>query len=161
MSGHDLLAPSASEGGSNGHCGSSRLARSIIQSMTFSRWLAIIFGILAPLGETVRRWHTWREYPPAFFDDYIMGAFLLAGAWLVGRRFAAGQRLLGAAWGFTCGLGYYSFFEQLRRFRLGDIDPAPISSGAMLTIKGIGVSLAVAALVATLLAKHPVSAERR
>ena len=129
--------------------------------MTFSRTLAIIFGLLAPLAETVRRWNTWREYPPAFFDDYIMGAFLLVGAWLVGRSFSSGQRLLAAAWGFTCGLGYYSFFEQLRRFRLGDIDPAPISSGAMLAIKGIGVFLAVAALMATLVAKHPVSAVER
>jgi hypothetical protein len=123
--------------------------------MNFSRALAVIFGILAPLGETVRRWHTWREYPPAFFDDYIMGAFLLAGAWMVSRQFIAGQRLLAAAWGFTCGLGYYSFFEQLRRYRLGEIDPAPISSEAMLAIKGFGVLLAIVALVLTVTAKHP------
>ncbi len=107
------------------------------------------------MAETVRRWGTWREYPPALFDDYIMGAFLLAGAWLVGRRFSAGQRLLGAAWGFTCGLGYYSFFEQLRRYRLGEIDPAPIPPGVMLVIKGVGVLLAIVALVATLLATRP------
>ena len=123
--------------------------------MKFSRALAIIFGILAPLLETVRRWRTWREYPPALFDDYIMGAFLLAGAWLVGRRFGSGQRLLAAAWGFTCGQGYYSFFQQLRHFRLGEIDPAPIPSGAMLAIKGVGVLLAIAALVATLRARPP------
>ena len=129
--------------------------------MKFSRALAIIFGVPAPLAETVRRWHTWREYPPAVFDDYIMGAFLLAGAWLVSRRFDSGQKLLAAAWGFTCGLGYYSFFEQLRRFRLGEIDPAPISSGAMLAIKGVGVLLAIAALVATLVAKQPVSDVQR
>lgn len=118
--------------------------------MKFSRTLAIIFGILAPLLETVRRWGTWRKYPPAFFDDYILGAFLLAGAWLVGRRFDAGQRLLAAAWGFTCGLGYYSFFEQLRRYRLGEIDPAPIPSSAVLIIKGAAVLLAIVALVFTL-----------
>ena len=124
--------------------------------MKFSRALAIIFGVLAPIGETVRRWGTWREFPPGLFDDYIMGAFLLTGAWLVGRRFDAGQRVLAAAWGFTCGLGYYSFFEQLRRFRLGEIDPAPISSGAVLTIKGVGVLLAIVALVLTLRATKPV-----
>lgn len=123
--------------------------------MTFSRVLAVIFGLLAPPLETVRRWGTWREYPPALFDDYIMGAFLLAGAWLVSRRFYPGQRLLAAAWGFTCGLGYYSFFEQLRRYRLGEIDPAPIPSSAILAIKGVGVLLAIAALVLTLWAKHP------
>jgi hypothetical protein len=114
----------------------------------------MIFGIGAPISETVRRWGTSREYPPALFDDYIMGALLLAGAWLVGRSFLAGQRLLAAAWGFTCGLGYCSFFEQLRRYRLGEIDPAPIPSSAILLIKGVGVLLAVAALVATLRAKQ-------
>jgi hypothetical protein len=125
--------------------------------MKFSRSLATIFGILAPILETVRRWGTWREYPPALFDDYILGAFLLAGAWLVGRRFGTGQRLLAAAWGFTCGLGYYSFFEQLRRYRLGEIDPAPIPSGAVLIIKGVAVLLAIVALVLTLRAAKPVS----
>ncbi|HYJ06693.1 MAG TPA: hypothetical protein VEX43_16275 [Chthoniobacterales bacterium] len=107
--------------------------------------------------ETVRRWGTWREYPPAFFDDYILGAFLLAGAWLVGRRFDAGQRLLAAAWGFTCGLGYYSFFEQLRRYRLGEIDPAPIPTSAVLIIKGVAVLLAIVALACTLWATKPAS----
>jgi hypothetical protein len=122
--------------------------------MKFSRVLAIIFGIGAPLGETVRRWGTWREYPPGLFDDYIMGALLLAGAWLAARRFLAGQRLLAAAWGFTCGLGYCSFFEQLRRYRLGEIDPAPIPSSAVLIIKGVGVLLAVVALIAMLSAEE-------
>ena len=123
--------------------------------MNFSRALAIIFGILAPLLDTVRRWGTWREDPPALFDDYILGALLLAGAWLVGRRFDAGQRLLAAAWGFTCGLGYSSFFDQLRSYRLGEIDLAPIPSSAVLTIKGVGVLLAIVALVATLRARNP------
>ena len=123
--------------------------------MNFSRVLAIIFGVMAPLLETVRRWQTWREYPPALFDDYIMGGFLLAGAWLVRRRFDSGQRLLAAAWGFTCGLGYFSFFEQLRRYRLGEIDPAPIPTGVVLIIKGVGVLLAIVALVATLRARVP------
>lgn len=123
--------------------------------MKFSRALAVIFGVLAPVLDTVRRWGTWREYPPALFDDYIMGAFLLAGAWLVSRRFYPGQRLLAAAWGFTCGLGYCSFFEQLRGYRLGEIDPAPLPSGAILAIKGAGVLFAIAALVVTLCAKPP------
>ena len=110
---------------------------------------------MAPVLETVRRWGTWREYPPALFDDYILGAFLLGGVWLVGRRFDAGQRLLAAAWGFTCGLGYYSFFEQMRRYRLGEMDPAPIPSGAVLIIKGVAVLLAIVALITTLRARNP------
>ncbi|HZH32036.1 MAG TPA: hypothetical protein VEY11_14820 [Pyrinomonadaceae bacterium] len=119
-------------------------------TIQFSRRLAITFGILAPLGETIRRWHTWREYPPSFFDDYIMGAFLLYGAWRVGRDARGGQRFLAAAWAFTCGLGYYSFFGQLKSLSLGEVDPAPISSEWMLAIKGVGLALAIIALALSL-----------
>ena len=123
--------------------------------MRFSRTLAIVLGLLAPIADTVRSWNSWRDFPPALFDDYLMGALLLSGAWVAGRNFHAGQRLLAAAWGFTCGLGYYSFFEQLRRYQLGEIDPAPISSASVLAIKGVGVLLAIAALLATLKARRP------
>ncbi|MEO6655237.1 MAG: hypothetical protein ABIO36_04075 [Pyrinomonadaceae bacterium] len=79
----------------------------------FSRKLAIVLGIITPLLETVRRWHTWQENPPAFFDDYILGGLLLYGAWRVGRDPRTGQKFLAAAWGFMCGMAYQSFFGQL------------------------------------------------
>ena len=119
-------------------------------TIEFSRRLAIVGGILAPLGETIRRWHTWQESPPNLFDDYIMGAFLLYGAWRTGKNVCNGQRFLAAAWAFACGLGYYSFFGQLKSLRLGEIDPAPISSEWVLLIKGIAVTLAIIALVISL-----------
>jgi hypothetical protein len=118
--------------------------------MRFSRFLALTFGVLAPVGETVRRWSTWREYPPAIADDYLMGALLLWGAWAAGRDPRRGRAALATAWGFTCGLGYYSFFEQVRRNGLGEIDPAPIPSSWMAAIKGIGLVFAALALVLTL-----------
>jgi hypothetical protein len=119
-------------------------------TIEFSRRLAIVGGILAPLGETIRRWNTWQESPPNLFDDYIMGAFLLYGAWSTGKNVRSGQRFLTAAWAFACGLGYYSFFGQLKSLRLGEIDPAPISSEWVLLIKGVAVTLAIIALVVTL-----------
>ena len=118
--------------------------------ISFSRYLAIALGILTPLGETVRRWSTWRENPSAFFDDYILGAFLLYGAWRVGRDARSGQRYLAAAWAFMCGMAYGSFFEQLHRYRLGMSDPAPIGSGWIVLIKGVGLALGVVALVMSL-----------
>lgn len=118
--------------------------------MRFSRTLAIIFGVLAPIAETIRRWHTWREMPAALIDDYVLGALLLAGAWATARNPARGRLLLAAAWGFTCGLGYYSVFGHLHRYRMGELDPAPISSGYVLTIKMVGFALAIAALILTL-----------
>lgn len=119
-------------------------------TIQFSRRLAIVVGILAPLAETTRRWSTWKQSPANLFDDYIMGAFLLYGAWRTGKNLRSGQRVLAAAWAFACGFGYFSFFGQLHSLRLGEADPAPISSGWVLLIKGIGFTLAIIALVLSL-----------
>ena len=118
--------------------------------ITFSRYLAIVFGILTPLAETIRRWSTWRENPPALFDDYILGAFLLYGAWRVSRDARSGQRFLAGAWAFMCGMAYGSFFEQLHRYQMGMADPAPIASGWVVLIKGVGFGLGIIALVFSL-----------
>lgn len=118
--------------------------------MTVSRYLALVVGILTPLAETVRRWGTWRENPPALFDDYVLGAFLVYGAWRVGKDVRSGQRFLAAAWAFMCGMAYYSFFEQVHRYQIGLSDPAPISSGWVAVIKGIGLGLGIIALVLSL-----------
>jgi hypothetical protein len=114
--------------------------------MRFSRTLAWIFGVGAPLVETIRRWSTWQEYPPAIIDDYLMGALLIAGAWASRRHKPYGDRLLAAAWGFTCGMGYFSVFMQLRNYQLGIPDPAPIPSFWVLVIKAVGTTLAAVAL---------------
>jgi hypothetical protein len=119
-------------------------------TIQFSRWLAIVGGIVTPLAETMRRWSTWQESPPNLFDDYIMGAFLLYAAWRTGKDVQSGQRYLAAAWAFACGLGYYSFFGQLKSLRLGESDPAPIPSEWVAVIKGIAVALAILALVISL-----------
>ena len=119
-------------------------------TIQFSRRLAIVAGILAPLAETIRRWSTWKQSPANLFDDYIMGAFLLYGAWRLGKDLRNGQRVLAAAWAFACGLGYYSFFGQLQSMRAGELDPAPIASAWVLVIKGIAVTLAIVALLVSL-----------
>src|SRR3982750_2150093 len=117
----------------------------MITPIQFSRWLAISGGVLAPLLETVRRWSTWQQRPANLFDDYIMGAFLLYAAWRTGRDVRGGQRFLVGAWGFACGLGYYSFFGQLESLRQGQVDPAPIASEWVLLIKGFAWGLAIIA----------------
>jgi hypothetical protein len=119
-------------------------------TISFSRHLAIVLGILTPLAETIRRWGTWRENPPALFDDYILGAFLLYGAWRVGKDARSGQCVLAAAWAFMCGMAYSSFFAQLYGLRIGARDPAPISSEWVALIKGLGLALGIIALVVSL-----------
>lgn len=119
-------------------------------TISFSRGLAIVFGILTPLLETIRRHKQLGELRvlPFWLDDYILGAFLLYGAWRVGRDLKRGQRFLAAAWGFTCGMAYASFFSQLTV--LNEPDPAPISSVWVAVIKGVGFALAILALTGSL-----------
>lgn len=119
-------------------------------TITFSRRLAMIFGVLAPLAETIRRWNQLDQLSvlPFWVDDYIMGAFLIYGAWRAKRDGRRGFGVLAAAWGFTCGMGYASFFSQLTL--LNQPDPAPISSGWVAVIKGVGSAMSVLALVACL-----------
>lgn len=121
-----------------------------MSTLSFSRNLAICLGVITPLLETVRRWSTWQENPASFFDDFVLGGLLLFGAWRVTKDARSGQKFLAAAWGFMCGMAYPSFFGQLEDMRLGEIDPAPVASGTVAAIKGIGFALAILGLVTSL-----------
>src|SRR5262249_39779460 len=106
--------------------------------------------ILAPLAETVRRWHQLSQLSvwPFWLDDYFMGALLLYGAWRTSKDIRSGRRFLAGAWGFTCGLAYLSFFRQVQRLHVPDA--APIPSVWVAVIKGVGLALAILALVGSL-----------
>jgi hypothetical protein len=120
-------------------------------NIRLSRWLAYAGGVAAPLGETVRRWSTWHDNPSQLFDDYIIGALLIYGAWRAGRGAGAhSRRFLVAAWGFACGMAYASFFGQLYANRMGVRDPAPISGEWVAVIKGVAFALAILSLVGSL-----------
>ena len=116
----------------------------------FSRVLAILLGIVTPALETIRRWSTWQENPLSYFDDFVLGGFLLYGAWRVGRDPVDGQRFLSAAWGVALGMVLLSFFGQVDSLRRGVVDPAPVSSETVLLIKGIGLVLVIVGLVGSL-----------
>jgi hypothetical protein len=51
--------------------------------MIFARRLAVLAGIVLPLGEIVRRWHQLGDPRMfwAWFDDWLLGAVLLYGPW--------------------------------------------------------------------------------
>ncbi len=119
-------------------------------TVSFSRRLAFIFGILVPLGETARRYHQLNQLSiwPSWLDDIFIGALLLYGAWRTGKDMRSGRRFLAAAWGFTCGMAYMSFFGQLES--LNEPDPAGVPSAWVAVIKGIGLVLSILALVGVL-----------
>jgi hypothetical protein len=122
----------------------------ITMTITFSRNLAIVIGIVTPVLETIRRWSTWTEYPPAMLDDYFIGGFLLYGAWRVSKNAVSGQRFLAAAWRVGLGMVFLSFFGQLRQMQLGEVDPAPVSTEWVAVIKGIGLLIVIVGLITSL-----------
>jgi hypothetical protein len=119
-------------------------------TISFSRRLAVVFGILVPLGETARRYHQLDQLSvwPFWLDDIFIGALLLYGAWRTSKDIRSGRRFLAAAWGFTCGMAYLSFFGQLES--LNEPDPAQLPSSWIAAIKGIGLALSILALVGSL-----------
>ncbi len=116
--------------------------------LSLNRRLAVFVGAFCIVGETVRRWSTWREWPPSFFDDYVIGAFLFYGAWRSARDEREGQPFLAAAWGFASAFGYASFFGHLRHFHSSD--PAPIPHEALTVVIGAGFVICLVCLVASL-----------
>ena len=119
-------------------------------TIRFSRYLALFIGIVTPVLETIRRWSTWHENPPALFDDYVLAGFLLFGAWRVGKDAVNGQRFLAAAWGVALGMVFLSFFGQLASLRAGQADPAPVSSEWVAVVKGAGLVIVVLGLISSL-----------
>jgi hypothetical protein len=115
-----------------------------------SRNLAIFLGIITPVLETIRRWHTWQEFPPSMFDDYLLGGLLLYGAWRVTKDKSDGQRFLTTGWGVALGMVFLSFFGQIQQLQIGAADPAPVSGEWVAVVKGVGFILVIIGLVTSL-----------
>jgi hypothetical protein len=116
----------------------------------FSRVLALAAGFVLPAIETARRWNELGDIRlfPFWFDDWIIGLFLLYGFWRTRTDVTAGRPALAAAWGFACGMGYASFFSQL--YELSSPDPSGLQSITVVTIKGVMLAIATVALILTL-----------
>jgi hypothetical protein len=121
--------------------------------VTFARRLAVVAGVVLPIGETVRRWHQLGDPRLlwAWLDDWLIGAFLLYGAWRAGRDPVTGQASLAAAWGFTVAIAIGSFLTGL----FGDADPTGASRIVVVAIKGAMLALGVAALVSAVRWRPP------
>jgi hypothetical protein len=76
---------------------------------------------------------------PIALDAYVTGALLLLGARAASRELPYGRFLLAAAWGFTGGIMYRTFFEQLA-------DPDRHAGPQMLVLVVKGILLVAAVL---------------
>jgi hypothetical protein len=124
-------------------------------SLAFARRLALVAGVVLPLGEVARRWHQLADPRMLFawLDDWLLGAFLLYGAWRAGKDAVTGQASLAAAWGFTVAIGVVSFFSSLLATDPRDPSGAPMS--AVVWIKAVMLALGIAALVSVLRWRPP------
>ena len=129
-------------------------------ALSFSRALALFVGIITPLAELARRRQQLLDPAaiPLWIDDMLLAGFLLYGAWRTRSHSAAGRPVLAAAWGFMCGMAYYSFFGQLQL--LAAPDPSGLAPMWVIAVKGIGLALGIAGLV-TALARDPEGRDER
>jgi hypothetical protein len=82
------------------------------------RRMAFVFGVTISLLQAGRAmlWGSWPESLsgwPIFIDAYLVGAFLVSGALVARRKEIVGRLIIAAGWGFSCGVLFRSFFEQL------------------------------------------------
>jgi hypothetical protein len=123
--------------------------------IAFNRGLAIVGGILVPAAEVLRRYHQMLDLSvlPFWMDDFILGGFLLYGAWRTRHDIARGLPFLTAAWGFACGMGYSSFFSQLADIQNRPVDVSGASAAMVVTIKGVALAFGVIGLITALMYK--------
>lgn len=116
-------------------------------SLARVRQIAFLIGILLPIAETLRRsgslgqWWLW-------IDDYVIGGSLLAGGWLSRGGSPGGLRALAAAWGITCGMGYYSFVGHL--LRIGETDVSGLAGTTVTAVIGVGLAISAWCLASTI-----------
>jgi hypothetical protein len=114
--------------------------------LKISRTIALVVGIVLPCIETWRRWRILSEWP-SWLDDYIAAALLLY-AWHAGRDDVTRSRpYLMAAWGYTFGVAYVSFFGQLK-YGAGS-DPSGMPTAVVVAFKGVGLVLSLTCLALT------------
>ena len=119
-------------------------------TLAFSRSLALFVGIITLLSEVARRRQQMLDPSTVllWIDDILLAAFLLYGAWRVARDRQRGRPVLAAAWGFMCGMAFYSFFEQLQH--LAAPDPSGAAPLWVVAVKGGALVLGIAGMVAAL-----------
>lgn len=115
-----------------------------------SALIALVFGLFLAIGELVRNWGNWQPWP-FWVVDFIAAGALIWGAM---RTLSQGSsRMLSAAWGFTVGIFWMSFFSHAEAL---NSRPEQTYAGGMvgenvLTLAiGVMLVIAVAGLIMSL-----------
>lgn len=91
-----------------------------------SAFLALGFGLFLAIAEIVRNWGDWQPWPFWIVDFFAAGSLI----WGALRSLRQGSsRLLSAAWGFTTGIFWMSFFSHTETLNEGAGDT--YAGGAM------------------------------
>jgi len=101
--------------------------------------MALVMGLFLPIAETVRRIKQILDLSQflSWFDDYILGAFLLWAAYMVFKNKKNAVAYLIAAWGFVIRALFLSFLGQLKRYQTNMIDPGIFSTTFVAFAKGL------------------------
>ena len=119
-------------------------------NVKFSRWLAMVFGVLIPLLGIVRNWSLDKQDFWAFFADVGSGAFLLFAAWKVSQKERVGRRYLAAAWGLVCGLFYSSLANQVMSIDKPESGDPMLTPEFSVAATGVGLLIVLAGLISSL-----------
>lgn len=114
----------------------------------FSERLAVVAGVVLPVGETFRRWGSLWVYPWAYLDDVFIGACFLTAAWMSRRRPLIGERYLSAAYGFACAIGCGSLASTLNTIE--QTDPSGVSGTTAAVVKAALLALGLVGLAGAL-----------
>lgn len=115
-----------------------------------SAFMALGFGVFLAIAEIVRNWGNWQPWPFWIVDFIAAGALIWGGM----RTLSQGSsRLLSAAWGFTVGIFWMSFFSHAQELNAEVQETyagGMINEGFLTLIIGAMLVFAVAGLIMSL-----------
>lgn len=115
-----------------------------------SAFLALGFGLFLAIAEIVRNWGDW-QYWPFWIVDFIAAGALIWGA--LRSLHQGSSRLLSAAWGFTVGIFWMSFFSHTQALNEGVEDTyasGAVNEGTLTLIIGAMLLVGIAGLFMSL-----------
>jgi len=115
-----------------------------------SAFLAIGFGLFLAIAEVMRNWGNWQPWPFWIVDFIAAGSLVWGG---LRTLYQGSSRLLSAAWGFTVGIFWMSFFSHTEALNTGTEQTyasGTLSEGMLTLIIGAMLLAAIAGLFMSL-----------